>query len=59
MYANESGNRTIALVDNNGDELESVTVNVLDGESVARAGFLRADRTDYGLRSTDDNPQLC
>ena len=58
VYANEGGNRTIALVNDNGTELESVTVNVPDGESVVELGFFVPTGTDYGLRCTDDNPQL-
>ena len=58
VFANEAGNRTIALVDDNGIELESVTVNVPDGESVVDLGFYVPTGEGYGLRSTDDNPQL-
>lgn len=58
VYANQEGNRTIALVNANGTELESVTVNVPDGESVVELGFFVPAGAGYGLRSTDDNPQL-
>ncbi|MDC0600512.1 C25 family cysteine peptidase [Flavobacteriales bacterium] len=58
VYANGAGNRTIALVNANGAELESVTVNVPDGESVVELGFFVPAGAGYGLRSADDNPQL-
>ena len=58
VWANGAGNRTIALVNDAGTELESVTVDVADGESVVELGFFVPAGSGYGLRSTDDNPQL-
>ena len=58
VYAEDAGNRTIALVNDNGTELESITVNVPAGESTVDLGFYVPAGADYGLRSTDDNPGL-
>ena len=58
VWANGAGNRTITLVNDAGTELESVTVDVADGESVVELGFFVPAGSGYGLRSTDDNPQL-
>jgi len=58
VYANGAGLRTVALINENGTELESLTVDVPDGESIIDLGFFVPAGSGYGLRSTDDNPQL-
>ena len=58
VYAADAGPRSIALVNANGTELASTTVEVPEGESTVELGFFVPAGVDYGLRSTDDNPGL-
>lgn len=58
VFANGEGERTVAAIDNNGNVLDQVTVNVPDGESVVELGLEVPAGNGHGLRSLDNNPQL-
>lgn len=58
VFANGDGNRTIALVDEAGTEITAATVFIEDGEQVVSLGFTIPAGSNYGLRCTDQNPQL-
>lgn len=58
VYANGDANRTIELIDELGNVLESGTFFILDGEQVVTLDWTIPVGTQYGLRSTSGNPQL-
>ncbi len=58
VYANGEANRTIELIDENGNVLDSVTALVPDGESRVDLNFEVAEGAGYGLRCADGDPQL-
>jgi hypothetical protein len=58
VYANGAGNRTIALVDSEGNELTSTTVFIGNGEQEVSLGFDIPVGSDFGLKCNDANPQL-
>lgn len=58
VFANGAGDRTVALVDVDGNEITSTTVYIEDGEQVIYLGFDIPVGQDYGLRCSSDNPQL-
>lgn len=58
VYAGESGNRTIALIDANGQTLQETTINIPEGEQVIELNFEVPQGENYGLRCTNGNPQL-
>lgn len=49
VYANNAGNRTIELRDNNGTPLQTATVNVAAGQQTVPLNFQIAPGTDYQL----------
>ena len=57
-YANGLGARTITLVNANGGTIQSVTVNMEDGENVVDLNLFVPAGEGYGLRVSSDNPQL-
>ncbi|MBL7984273.1 MAG: VCBS repeat-containing protein, partial [Flavobacteriales bacterium] len=58
VYASGAGNRSIALVNADGDEIAAGTFNIPDGESRVTLNFTVPAGTGYGLRITSDDPQL-
>lgn len=59
VYADGGGNRTIELVDNNENVLESITVNIPDGEQRVDLNFDVPVGNGMGLRGEDGaDPQL-
>ena len=58
VYANGAGNRSVAVVDGDGNIVASGTFNVPDGESRIDLNFTVAPGTGYGLEVTSNNPQL-
>jgi Secretion system C-terminal sorting domain len=58
VLAGNSGNRTIRLINNLGETLEELTVNIPEGESVVELNFYVPEGTGYGLRASNPNPQL-
>jgi hypothetical protein len=58
VFAGNAGDRTIRLVNNLGETMEELTVNIPEGESVVELNFYVPEGVDYGLRTTNSNPQL-
>ena len=58
VYANGAADRTIAVVDGNGNTVVSGVFSIPDGESRVNLNFDVPAGTGYGLRVTSDNPQL-
>jgi ASPIC and UnbV/Secretion system C-terminal sorting domain/FG-GAP-like repeat/Ig-like domain CHU_C associated len=58
VYASGAGNRTIAVVDDQGTEIISGVFNIPDGESRVDLNFTVPAGTDHGLRVTSNNPLL-
>ena len=58
VYAGQAGNRTIALIDANGQTLQQATINIPEGEQIVELNFEVPQGDNYGLRCTDSNPQL-
>ena len=59
VYADVAGNRTIELEDNNENVIESITVNIPDGESRVDLNFAVPVGNGMGLRGEDGaDPQL-
>lgn len=58
VYSGQAGNRTIALVDANGQTLQQATINIPQGEQVIELNFNVPQGDGYGLRSVGGNPQL-
>lgn len=58
VFAGTSANRTIALVDTDGQTLQSTTVFIPSGEQTVELNFFVPQGTGYGLRSVGNNPQL-
>ncbi|MEO0405048.1 MAG: ASPIC/UnbV domain-containing protein, partial [Bacteroidota bacterium] len=58
MYAEGEGERTIELLDEFGNAIESITVNLVSGEQNVELNFEVPAGEDYGLRLTDDDPQV-
>lgn len=58
VYAEDAGNRTIAVLNSNGVELASATVDVPAGESVVTLDFFVPAGEDHSLRCTSANPAL-
>ncbi len=58
VFADVSGSRTIALIDDQGNTLQSVSIDIPIGESVVELNFFVPQGTGYGLRSVGSNPRL-
>lgn len=58
VYAGNTGDRTIEVIDELGASVVSLTVSIPAGESYVPLGFFIPQGTGYGLRTTDNNPQL-
>lgn len=58
VFAGTSAERTIALIDNQGNTLESLTIFIPQGEQVIELMFSVPEGQQYGLRSVGSNPQL-
>jgi hypothetical protein len=58
VYAQGAGNRTIQVIDNNGNEITSGVFNIANGESVVDLNFFIPAGTGYGIRCTSNNPLL-
>ncbi|MCB0762579.1 MAG: VCBS repeat-containing protein [Flavobacteriales bacterium] len=58
VFANGAMDRGFAVVDQFGSEIAAGTFAVPDGESVVELNFFVPAGMGYGLRSTDDDPQL-
>ena len=58
VFAGTSASRTIALVDANGQTLQSTTVSIPAGEQTVALNFFVPQGTGYGLRTVGNNPQL-
>jgi len=58
VFANGEGDRTVAVIDDAGNVLDQVTVNMPDGESTVELGLIVPSGTGHGLRSLEGNPQL-
>lgn len=58
VFAGNEGERTIAVVDANNVTVQSLTVNIPEGEQIVALNFEIPEGEGYGLRSLDDNPQL-
>jgi glutamine amidotransferase-like uncharacterized protein len=58
VYAGNSGNRTVQLVNSDGTVLQELTVDIPQGESFVSLDFFVPAGTGYGLRTTNANPQL-
>ena len=58
VFANGEGDRSIAVIDDAGNTLDEVTVNIPDGESTVTLELEAPAGTGMGLRSNGGNPQL-
>ncbi len=58
VFAGTTANRTIALIDANGTTLQSLSVNIPEGEQTVELNFEVPQGQGYGLRSVGNNPQL-
>ncbi|MFZ6052310.1 FG-GAP-like repeat-containing protein [Halocola ammonii] len=58
VYANGDGNRSIVVVDSNGDVVVEDVFFIEDGESRVDVNFEIPAGTGYGLKSNSQNPQL-
>ncbi len=58
VFAGTSAERTIALIDAQGNTLESLTTFIPEGEHVIELMFFVPEGQQYGLRSVGSNPQL-
>jgi hypothetical protein len=58
VLAGNAGNRTIRLINNIGETLEELVVNIPEGESVVELNFFVPQGTGYGLRTSNPDPQL-
>ncbi len=58
VYASGTDDRTIAVVDGNGNTVASGVFSVPDGESRVNLNFAVPAGTGYGLRVMSNNPQL-
>jgi len=58
VYAGNTGNRTIQLVNSNATVLQELTVEIPEGESFVTLDFFVPAGTNYGLRTSNSNPQL-
>lgn len=58
VFAGTTASRTIALVDANGQTLQSTTVSIPAGEQTIALNFFVPQGTGYGLRTVGNNPQL-
>lgn len=58
VWANGGGNRTIEMIDNNGNTVHTATFNIPDGEQVVELNWEVEAGSGYGLRTLDGNPQL-
>ncbi|MGB0425045.1 MAG: immunoglobulin domain-containing protein, partial [Flavobacteriales bacterium] len=58
VFANGTADRTIELIDNLGNSVQSETVNIEDGQQTVMLNWEIEPGTDYGLRCTNNNPQL-
>jgi hypothetical protein len=58
VFANGEGDRSIAVIDDAGNTLDDITVNIPDGESTVELGLEAPAGTGMGLRITSGNPQL-
>ncbi|MGB1318002.1 MAG: PKD domain-containing protein, partial [Flavobacteriales bacterium] len=54
VYAQGEGNRTIELRDDNGNVLQSATINIPDGEQTVALGFAVQPGVNYQLGTTPD-----
>ncbi|MGF1565288.1 MAG: FG-GAP-like repeat-containing protein [Flavobacteriales bacterium] len=58
VFAGTAASRTIALVDANGQTIQSTTVSIPAGQQTVQLNFFVPQGTGYGLRSIGNNPQL-
>lgn len=58
VFANGTGDRTIQVINSNGNQVASGTFNITDGESEVVLDFFIPAGTGYGIRVTSNNPQL-
>jgi hypothetical protein len=58
VFADVTGSRTIALIDAQGNTLQSVSIDIPVGESVVDLNFFVPQGTGYGLRTVGSNPRL-
>lgn len=58
VYAQNAGDRSFAVVDQNGSTIASGTFNLVAGENVVEVDFFVPAGTDLGLKCTDDAPFL-
>jgi hypothetical protein len=58
VFANGTANRTIAVVDGNGNTVAEGVFSIPDGESRVDLDFAVPAGTGYGLRVVSNNPQL-
>lgn len=58
VFAGSTANRTIALIDADGNTLESLTVNIPEGEQTVELNFSVPEGSGYGLRSVGGSPLL-
>jgi hypothetical protein len=58
VFAEEAGERTVAVIDGAETVLDQVTVMVPEGESVIELGLEAPTGNGLGLRTLDGNPQL-
>ena len=58
VFAGTTASRTIALVDANGQTLQSTTLTIPEGEQTLELNFVVPQGTGYGLRTVGNNPQL-
>jgi len=58
VFANGSGNRTIQVIDSQGNEVEVGTFNIPNGTSYVNLDFFIPAGINYGIRTTNANPQL-
>jgi hypothetical protein len=58
VFANGSGNRTIQVINNQGNQVAVGTFNIPNGSSYVDLNFNIPAGTGYGIRTLDNNPQL-
>jgi len=58
VFADGEANRTIAVIDDQGNTIATGSFSIPDGESVVTLNFFVPAGTGYGLRCVGNNPQL-